>query len=70
MGSWVYNGFKVNLKLQSEEADTGSYISNTEWDLLGAPAERHEIIYECCPEPYIGNMSNEQNLKKLSARSS
>ena len=55
MGSWVYNGFKVNLKLQSAEAaDISSYISNPEWDLLGAPAERHEIIYECCPEPYIG----------------
>ena len=67
MGSWVYNGFKVNLKLQSSEAaDISSYISNPEWDLLGAPAERHEIIYECCPEPYIGEyyMSNEQHCKK------
>ena len=54
MGSWVYNGFKVNLKLQTDEADVSSYISNNEWDLLKAPAERHEVIYECCPEPYIG----------------
>ena len=63
MGSWVYNGFKVNLKLQSEEADTSSYISNPEWELLGAPAERHEIIYECCPEPYIGEYEQLAKIK-------
>ena len=55
IGSWVYNGLKVNLKLMApEEADTSSYITNTEWDLVGAPAERHEVYYECCPEPYVG----------------
>ena len=55
IGSWVYNGLKVNLKLmEPEEADTSSYIINTEWDLVGAPAERHEVKYECCPEPYVG----------------
>jgi len=54
IGSWVYNGFKVDLKLMApEEADLGSYISNTEWDLIGAPAKRHEVYYECCPEPYV-----------------
>ena len=54
MGSWVYNGLNVNLKLNSEEADLSSYISNTEWSLVKAPAERHEIYYDCCPEPYVG----------------
>jgi len=53
IGSWVYNGFKLNLKLQSEEADTGSYVMNPEWMLVGAPAELNEVIYECCPEPYL-----------------
>lgn len=53
IGSWVYNGFKLNLKLQSEEADTGSYVMNPDWMLVGAPAKLNEVLYECCPEPYL-----------------
>ena len=65
IGSWVYNGLKVNLKLMApEEADTSSYITNTEWDLVGAPAERHEVYYECCPEPYVGvNFKEKRSFK-------
>ena len=53
VGSWTYNGFMMNLILQASEADTSSYIANKEWALMGAPAERNEVFYECCPEPYI-----------------
>ena len=28
-------------------------MRNSEWDLLGVPAVRNEILYECCPEPYL-----------------
>merc|ERR1719245_2988240 len=52
-GSWTYNGFKVDFQLQSEEGDTGTFIANGEWALLGVPARQNEVIYECCPEPYI-----------------
>jgi len=52
-GSWTYNGFKVDFQLQSEEGDISSYVSNGEWALLGVPATRNEVIYDCCPEPYL-----------------
>jgi len=52
-GSWTYNGFKVDFQLQSEEGDTGTFIANGEWALLGVPAKQNEVIYECCPEPYL-----------------
>jgi len=52
-GSWTYNGFKVDFQLQSEQGDTGTFIANGEWALLGVPATRNEVIYDCCPEPYL-----------------
>jgi len=52
-GSWTYNGFKVDFKLQSEEGDTATFIANGEWALLGVPAKQNEVIYDCCPEPYL-----------------
>jgi len=54
-GSWTYNGFKLDFQLKkpNEGGDLGSYVTNGEWDLLGVPATRNEVIYECCPEPYL-----------------
>lgn len=52
-GSWTYNGFKVDFQLQNEAGDISSYVSNGEWALLGVPATRNEVIYDCCPEPYL-----------------
>merc|ERR1719270_795592 len=53
-GSWTYNGFKLDFQLKSEDGgDTETFIPNGEWALLGVPATRNEVIYECCPEPYL-----------------
>jgi len=52
-GSWTYNGFKLDFQLKDEGGDLGTYVTNGEWDLLGVPATRNEVIYECCPEPYL-----------------
>jgi len=53
-GSWTYNGFKLDLKLKSEEGgDISTYVTNGEWALIGVPATRNEVVYECCPEPYL-----------------
>jgi len=52
-GSWTYNGFKLDFQLKDENGDTGTYVMNGEWALLGVPAKRSEVIYECCPEPYL-----------------
>jgi len=53
-GSWTYNGFKLGLKLKNPEGgDISGYTTNGEWALIGVPATRNEVIYECCPEPYL-----------------
>jgi len=52
-GSWTYNGFKLDFQLAAEEGDFASFIPNGEWALLGVPATRNEVIYDCCPEPYL-----------------
>merc|ERR1719340_86842 len=52
-GSWTYNGFKVNFMLQQDSGDISGFIANGEWALLGVPAKLNEVIYECCPEPYL-----------------
>ncbi|KAL9968569.1 hypothetical protein ACROYT_G020677 [Oculina patagonica] len=51
-GSWTYDGYRVDVVLESKEGDIKKYQTNGEWDLIGIPAERNEIIYVCCPEPY------------------
>ena len=52
--------FTKNFTLQLDEAggDLSTYVVNDQWELLGVPGERHEVIYECCPEPYIGKIWN------------
>lgn len=51
-GSWTYDGYRLDVVLESKEGDIKKYVTNGEWDLIGIPAERNEIIYVCCPEPY------------------
>jgi len=52
-GSWTYNGFLMDLKLNDDNADLSSFVTNSEWALIGVPASRNEVLYECCPEPYL-----------------
>merc|ERR1719266_1991971 len=52
-GSWTYNGFKLDFQLKEDTGDTSTFIPNGEWALLGVPAKLNEVIYECCPEPYL-----------------
>ncbi|KAK2179088.1 hypothetical protein NP493_514g00017 [Ridgeia piscesae] len=55
-GSWTYDGTKLNLTLIDETSpkiDLSTYTESGEWIILDAPAVRHNITYECCPEPYI-----------------
>ena len=33
--------------------DISSYVTNPEWDLIGTSGTRNEVIYDCCPEPYL-----------------
>ncbi|XP_038570252.1 CHRNA7-FAM7A fusion protein isoform X1 [Micropterus salmoides] len=34
------------------DVDISTYIPNGEWDLVGVPAKRNELYYDCCKEPY------------------
>jgi len=53
-GSWTYDGFKLDLKLKDETGgDLATYVDNGEWHLIGVPATRNEVFYDCCPAPYL-----------------
>ena len=52
-GSWAHNGWMLDVQIASENMDTSSFVRNEEWDLTGAVGERNEVLYECCPEPYL-----------------
>lgn len=46
--------FQLDLTLKDGKGgDISSFIPNGEWDLIGVPGDRHEVHYECCPEPYV-----------------
>ena len=34
-GSWMYNGFQLNLRLQGDNIDINDYFENNEWLLVG-----------------------------------
>jgi len=52
-GSWAHNGWQLDIKVASESMDISSFVRNEEWDLSGAVGKRNEVLYECCPEPYL-----------------
>ena len=51
-GSWALHGFELDVVNKSSKGDYSSYINNTAWDLIDIKAERNEVFYSCCPEPY------------------
>ncbi|XP_068698599.1 neuronal acetylcholine receptor subunit alpha-7-like isoform X3 [Montipora foliosa] len=51
-GSWTYDGYRVDVQMEAEKGDIKKYVVNGEWDLIGLTAQRNEIIYVCCPQPY------------------
>ena len=44
--------FVWNLK-RIDSMDLEGYNPNSQWDLESASVERHETVYECCPEPFV-----------------
>ncbi|XP_059478376.1 neuronal acetylcholine receptor subunit alpha-10 [Neocloeon triangulifer] len=50
--SWTYDGYQVDLVKQTEHGDVSNYQPNGEFDLVSFEADRHVVIYSCCPEPY------------------
>ncbi|NP_001267746.1 ligand-gated ion channel 4-like precursor [Aplysia californica] len=50
--SWSYDGYQVNLIMNTEKGDTSNYIHNSEWELIYLQVERTVRIFSCCEEPY------------------
>ena len=46
--SWTYDGFNINLIMNSPEGDTSNYIPNSEWELTAMLVERNVRFYSCC----------------------
>jgi nicotinic acetylcholine receptor len=50
--SWSFDGFFLDLNLNSEEGDITNYIKNGEWHLVKLAATKIKKMYSCCEEPY------------------
>ena len=51
-GSWTNHGFHINVTNHLDSAIMKNFITNGEFEILGVPSVRTELLYECCPEPY------------------
>ena len=52
IGSWLYDGFQVNVANRTTDIDLSNYVENGEWKLIDTKAVRHVVVYPCCPEPF------------------
>lgn len=50
--SWTFDGFLVDIILNSQEGDITNYIKNGEWHLVNFTAIKILKTYSCCEEPY------------------
>ncbi|CAJ0943318.1 unnamed protein product, partial [Mesorhabditis belari] len=50
--SWAYDGTKIDIHLPTKIGDKNNYMISTEWELVEIWAEKNNIVYSCCPEPY------------------
>ncbi|ESP04297.1 hypothetical protein LOTGIDRAFT_136425 [Lottia gigantea] len=50
--SWTYDGYQLNLMVNTGDGDTTNYIHNSEWELDKLKVERNVVYYSCCAEPY------------------
>jgi len=53
LGSWTYDGSKLNLTNTSPTIDLSAMSVTDRFDLEDNKAKREVVLYECCPEPYI-----------------
>lgn len=52
LGSWVHNGFEIDVTSLVGKVDLSQTKENAEWSITKGEIVRHEVIYGCCPEPY------------------
>merc|ERR1712198_653459 len=63
-GSWNHNGLEIDLKLKDDTVDVATLLENRLWKVVKTKAVRNEVIYECCPEPYLDITFNIKLKKK------
>ncbi|OWF42649.1 neuronal acetylcholine receptor subunit alpha-2-like [Mizuhopecten yessoensis] len=52
-GSWVYDGFSVDLQNRQESIDLSHYSQHTQWSVKNSSVNRNVVLYSYCPEPYL-----------------
>ena len=50
--SWTFDGYFLDLNVNSNEGDVTNYIRNGEWHLVNLTAVKNLKNYSCCDEPY------------------
>ncbi|XP_062553217.1 neuronal acetylcholine receptor subunit alpha-3-like [Armigeres subalbatus] len=53
IGSWTYDGYKLNMTTSGEDPELLWLVPNHEWSIKKMTTERHTVFYKCCKEPYI-----------------
>lgn len=53
LGSWLHDGYSVDVTNRTAEVDLSNYVPNGEWQILERPQiVRTERYYNCCVEPF------------------
>lgn len=52
LGSWMYDGYQVDVTNRTSSVDLSNYVPSGEWELLDARIVRNVMYYSCCPEPF------------------
>jgi len=52
-GSWVYTADQLDLRPAIPTMDLEGYTGSSLWDLSETRVERHETVYDCCPEAFV-----------------
>lgn len=52
IGSWLYDGYQVDVSNRTTDIDLSNYVENGEWKLINTKAVRNVVVYPCCPTPF------------------
>ncbi len=50
--SWTFDGYGIDINVNSAEGDISNYVQNAEWFLVNLNATKNIMKYSCCEEPY------------------
>lgn len=53
LGSWTYDGFKLDLFPSNKLKSIDHFIENPEFVVINFTTQKETTLYECCTEPYV-----------------